>query len=233
MHLRLRLMASAITLSGAILGCAAVASPSVPSGSPGAGPTSSAGPTSTETSSTPPASAGDTASPPPIGCLGPLPELAAIVALDPGQRLACFGRRALAFQAVVVEATVDCAPVQVQPAWLWCPPTAFLAAPGTAVSRPGATRGVWADGSLPADHGLTFAAARVPMLEIHAPPGSGLDRPQPAGARVQVIGHFDDPAAAGCRLIRAQPGMRPPTPQEVVLACREAFVVIAVGPGTT
>lgn len=225
MDLRLKLLATVLTLSAAVLGCAPAVSPAAPSGAPGAEPTSAA------PSSMPPASPAETGGLPLIGCLDPFPDLAAILALDPGQRLECFGRRALTFPAVVVEAAVDCAPVQVQPVWLWCPPAAFLAVPGTAASWPGGEHGAWADSSTPPDHGLTFAAAKVPMLEIYAPPGSGFDRPQViGGAKVQVIGHFDDPAAAACTLISAQPGVRAPTPQEVVLACRQAFVVIAVRP---
>jgi hypothetical protein len=78
-----------------------------------------------------------------------------------------------------------------------------------------------------------FASAAVPMLEMHAAPGSGVDRGHPGGgAKVQVIGHFDDPAASACRVVSVQPGFQAPTLAEVVLACREAFVVTAIVPGS-
>ncbi len=232
---RLSLMASTLALAAAAIGCSAT-NPSVqPSGTVGQGPTptdlASTLPTSTLPTSTP-----DAAGSPLGGCPGPQPGLAAILAIDPGQRLACFGRSTVTFQAAAVATEVDCVPVQVEPAWLWCPPAAFLAPPGTADSRPGADSGAWATGSAPTDDRLILAfAANVPMLEVYAAPGSGVDPAQFfPGAIVQVTGHFDDPAATACRVVAAQPepGWQVPTPAEVVLACREAFVVTSVQPGS-
>jgi hypothetical protein len=170
----------------------------------------------------------------PIGCLGPRPDLAAILALDASQRLSCFGRSALTFQAIVVAAEAECGPVQVAPAWLWCPPIAFLTAPPMAASWPAPENGASADGPAHTKGGLTLASLCCEMLGIHAAPGSGLDRALATpGAIVQVIGHFDDQAALACRVVGVQEaGFQVPTPAEVVLACREAFVVSAVVPGS-
>jgi hypothetical protein len=138
------------------------------------------------------------------------------------------------FLAAVAAATVDCVPVQVEPAWLWCPPAAFLAPPGTADLRPGSDPLARASRSALMADTLMLAAAGVPMLEVYVAPASGLDQAQfVPGAIVLVTGHFDDPAAAACRVVAAQPGWRSPTPAEVVLACREAFVATFVGPGST
>jgi hypothetical protein len=219
---RLCLLAVLLTLSVTALGCSAGSSAS-PSSEPGSAGAPSIEPTSTPTA---PTSTPDGGGLPQIGCLGPRPDLAAILAVDASQRPACFGRANLTFQAVVVGAATDCVPIQVQPRWLWCPPAAFLAVPGTA-SWPESDDVAHATGS--ASGGPIFAAAAVPLLEMYAAPGSGIGRGQFAdGTKVQVVGHFDDPAASTCRLLNAQPGIRAPTPAEVVLACRQAFVALAV-----
>jgi len=92
----------------------------------------------------------------------------------------------------------------------------------------------WASRSALTADTLILAAAGVPMLEVHVTPTSGLDQAQfVPGAPVLVTGHFDDPAATVCRVVAAQPGWRLPTPAEVVLACREAFVATSVEPAST
>jgi hypothetical protein len=170
----------------------------------------------------------DTGGLPLLGCLDPHPGVTAILAVDPSQRPACYGRSNLTFRAVIVAAEVDCVPVQVQPQWLWCPPVAFLTAPATA-SRPGSENDARVSGPVWVATSLTAASAAVPMLEMYAAPGSGLRRGQfVAGAKVQVIGHFDDPAAATCRILAVQPGWGAPTLAELVLTCRQAFVAVAV-----
>jgi hypothetical protein len=72
-----------------------------------------------------------------------------------------------------------------------------------------------------------------PTLEVYAAPGSGVDRTQfVPGAVILVTGHFDDPAAAACRVVaQPAPDVQVPTAAELVLACREAFVVTSVRPG--
>jgi hypothetical protein len=215
---RLTLMVSLLAISAAALGCSA-ANPSLQP--------------STDLTTALPTSTPDAGGSPLVGCLGPRPDLAAILAIDPGQRPACFGRSAVTFLAAVVAAQVDCVPVQVEPAWLWCPPAAFLAPPGTADSRPGSDSIAGATRSALTDDTLMVAAVGVPMLEVYVAPGSGLDQAQfVPGAIVQVTGHFDDPAAAACRVVAAQTEGRLPTPAEVVLACREAFVMTSVQPGS-
>lgn len=215
---RLTLMVSMLAISA--LGCSA-ANPSLQP--------------STDVTTALPTSTPDAGGSPLVGCLGPRPDLAAILAIDPGQRPACFGRSAVTFLAALVVAEVECVPVQVEPAWLWCPPAHFLAPPGRADSRPGSDSIAWATRSAPTDDTLMLAFVSGPELAVYVAPGSGLDQAQfVPGAIVQVTGHFDDPAAAACRIVAAQPepGWRPPTPAEVVLRCREAFVVTSMGPGS-
>jgi hypothetical protein len=168
------------------------------------------------------------------GCPSPRPDLASIVGLDPGERLACFGRSALTFQATAVATEVDCHPIRVDPAWLWCPPAAFLAPPGSTASWPGSDLVAWTHRSAPPDDTLRVAFILGPTLEVYAAPGSGVDRAQfVPGAIMLVTGHFDDPAAAACRVVaQPAPDVQVPTAAEIVLACREAFVVTSVRPGS-
>src|SRR5213593_1856441 len=83
---RLTVLVSALAVSAVALGCS-TASPSVQ-------PTdvSSQGPTPTETTAALPTSSPDASGSPLVGCLGPRPDLAAILAVDHGQRATCFGR---------------------------------------------------------------------------------------------------------------------------------------------
>jgi len=205
MRPRLGPMLGGLVLSAAAIGCSA-ANPSLqPSDAV------SHGPTPTDLTSPTPTVAPD--------CPRPPQDLVLIVALDPGERLACFGRSALTFRATAVATEVDCNPIQVDPAWLWCPPAAFLTPPGAAAFWPGSDRVAFIGG---------------PILEVYAAPGSGVDQAQFfAGAIIFVTGHFDDPAAAACRVVGAQPepDLQVPTAAEVVRACREAFVVTSVQRG--
>lgn len=224
---RLGLVVSMVALAVAAIGCSASNSFVQPS------ELVSQVPTPPPVATTRPTSTPDAAPPPLIGCLGPAPDLAAILAVDVGQRAACFGRSALTFQAAAVATTSDCVPVQVEPAWLWCPPTAFLASPGTAASRSRSDLAVWAARSGRTDEMLMAFAANVPTLYVYAAPDTGVGRAAfVPGAIVRVTGHFDDPAAAACRLVAAQPGWQLPTPEGVVRTCREAFVVTALQPAS-
>ena len=216
-----------LALAVAAIGCSATNSFVPPS------EVVSQAPTPSPVASTLPTSTPDAAPSPLIGCLGPDPELAAILAVDVGQRLACFGRSSLTFQATAVATTADCVPVQVEPAWLWCPPTAFLASPGTADFGIRSGLVARADRSGPTDDMRLAFAGNVPTLDVSMAPTTGVDRAAfVPGAIVRVTGHFDDPAAAGCRLVAAQPGWQLPTPERVVRTCREAFVVTALQPGS-
>jgi hypothetical protein len=65
-------------------------------------------------------------------------------------------------------------------------------------------------------------------IPVYVDPASGFSLP--IGERLQVIGHFDDPAAAGCH--RSFTGSEasnlvPETPDVQVLRCRENFVISA------
>ena len=140
------------------------------------------------------------------------------------------------FQATAVGIEVECGSFRVDPPWLYCPPAAFLTPPGRAASWPGSDPVAWTHRSTPPDNSLTIAfSGNLPTLEAYAAPGSGVNQAQfVAAAIVLVTGHFDDPAAAICRLVgQREPELHVPTPAEVVLRCREAFVVTSVRPGST
>jgi len=142
------------------------------------------------------------------GCINPPPDLATIVAVEPSARLACFGGSSLTFTATVSKAISDCGVgPRVEPAW-FCLPGVFLDVPNPSVT------------------------ADLPPLDVYWNPTSGL---KPAsfvtGAGLQITGHFDDPAASTCHVTDVAAGQSPPAPDQVVLACREAFIVSAVSGG--
>lgn len=228
MRRRLGLMLGVLVLSAAAIGCSGTNPSLQPSG------VVSHGPTPTDLTSAMPTVAPEPVRSPLGGCPGPRPDLALILALDPGQRLACFGRLALTFQATAVATEVECHPIQVDPAWLWCPPAAFLAPPGTAASWPGSDPVAWTHRSAPPDDTLMIAYVGGPTLEVYAAPSSGVDQAQfVPGAIMLVTGHFDDPAAAACRVVaQPAPDVQVPPAAEVVLVCRGAFVVTSVRPGS-
>jgi len=235
---RLGVMLGVLVLSAAAIGCSA-ANPSlqpsdVVSHRPPTDVTSALPPPS-DLNSLIPAVAPEPVRSPLGGCPSPRPDLALILALHHGERLACFGRSAVTFQATAVATEVDCVPIQVDPAWLWCPPAAFLAPPGTAGSWPGLDAVAWTHRSAPPDDTLMIAFIGGPTLDVYAAPGSGVDQAKfVRGAIMIVTGHFDDPAAASCRVVAAQlePDLRAPTAAEIVLWCREAFVVTSVRSGS-
>jgi len=149
-----------------------------------------------------------TPTPPPSGCVNPPPNLATVVALDPPTRLACFGAASLSFTAIVSKAISDCGiGPRVQPGW-FCLPGVFLDSP----SPP--------------------ATTDAPALDVYWNPASGL-KPASfiAGASVEITGHFDDPAALTCHVTDVPAGQSPPTSDQVILACRETFIVSVVSGG--
>jgi hypothetical protein len=125
------------------------------------------------------------------------------VQLTSFERLACFGRDPVTF-----EGTYGCGecggfdPGAFEPAWLASPfPT------GLAVVNPKAGQGI----------GRTL---------LRIPPGAGYELPEP-GAIVRVIGHYDDPEAATCRItFGGEDDTRPaPDPRAVLYYCREQLVM--------
>jgi hypothetical protein len=67
-----------------------------------------------------------------------------------------------------------------------------------------------------------------PFLFVHRPGDFPDSFGHPTGAEVQVVGHFDDPAALTC-IGGAWPGDTPPLPGELtVILCRAQFVVTRV-----
>jgi hypothetical protein len=147
-----------------------------------------------------------TASPSPTaspsgGCVNPPPDLVTIVTLDAAARLACFGGSTLTFEAVVFKAIMDCgAGPQHVPGW-FCLPGVFLDPPNAPL-----------DGSQ--------------LIAVYWNPASGLKPTSfPYGQTLRITGHFDDAAALTCHLVG---GPAIAIAAEVVLACRETFVVTAV-----
>jgi hypothetical protein len=191
-------------------GCAGAGASRTPGASaPGASATSFA--SASPANSAPPASSPsptESARPPatslPSGCVNPPPDLSAIVALDASTRLTCFGGSSLTFAATVSKAILDCGiGPRVEPAW-FCLPGVFLAVPNASP-----------------DSGV------VP-LDVYWNPSSGLTPASfPADKTVQITGHFDDPAASTCHVTSVPAGQSSEPSDQVVLTCRETFIVTA------
>jgi hypothetical protein len=188
-----------------LVGCS-VAAPSESPATPSAGVAASGSP-ATPSGSAPPsptaASVAPATSPMASGCVNPPPDLAAIVVLDPAARLACFGGSTLTFQATILKPISDCGVgPRISPTW-FCLPGIFLAISGAPNNE-------------------------LPPLAAYWAPGSGLIAASfPIDKTVQITGHLDDPAARTCRLSSTS-GPSPEPAAEVVLGCRETFVVTTV-----
>jgi hypothetical protein len=139
------------------------------------------------------------------GCVNPPPDLAAIVALDPPAQLACFGNTPLTFQATVGKAISDCGiGPRIVPSW-FCLPGIFLIAP---TASP--------------DAGLS-------PLPAYWDPATGLTPSSfTSDKSVQVTGQFDAPAAQTCHVLDAPVGQPTEAPADVILGCREEFVITSM-----
>lgn len=127
------------------------------------------------------------------------------MALDARARLACFRGSSLSFDATISKPILDCGVgPRVEPAW-FCLPGVFVTVPDASP-----------------DSGFQ-------ALDVYWDPASGLTpKSFPVARTVRITGHFDDPAASSCRVTSVPKGQSPEPPGDVVLGCREAFIVTAV-----
>ena len=220
-------------LSAALLACSAASVPST--SSPAVSQPTAPSPAKSAPTASPEAATAAPSSSSAVACPGSLETLAAILALSRDQRLSYFGGSTINFRAVVVPGSVDCIPVTVKPAWLWCPPAALLAAPPTAATDPGLGSGLAVDPSTPRGGGFVFASsADVAMLEAYLAPAAASARAQLVpGPTMLVTGHFDDPAALTCRVVSVGAGSPSPSPSDVVQGCRASFVITGVTAGSS
>jgi hypothetical protein len=129
-------------------------------------------------------------------------EFENVAAMLEAERLACFGGATIELDGTFTCPSCDGSVAGVyEPAWLASPTSAALLGPG-GVSGP------------------SLALQFVP--DGPAIPGEG--------SSISVRGHFDDPAASGCRLSLTMPGdpeatLSPVDTDSVVLLCRQRFVV--------
>ena len=127
-------------------------------------------------------------------------NLATIEAMLPWEQLACFGS-----EQITLEGTYGCGacggifPGTFEPSWLAHPMNFDLLS--------------------------TDTTTRLGPFGLRFPPG-GPAAPA-AGQIVRVVGHFDDPAAAGCAVSPGEPPV-PIDPQAAGLYCREQFVVESI-----
>jgi hypothetical protein len=202
-----------LVLATLLAACAAGEVPS-PSPSASAGPTLSIDtPSSTATPASQPSS---TPAPDAAGACPTDPSLGHVVALSPARRLTCFGDSHLTLRGWVWESQLipGCVtePDAVAPLWLTCILSTQFLSP---VELP-----VGDDSDL-----HLFAEQFLGLLDLHAAPDGPIgpieldqrDGPLPVNHWVEVIGHFDDPAAALCA----------DDPAAALDACRQAFVVTA------
>lgn len=133
-----------------------------------------------------------------LACPDPEDETAALLALAPEERLACYGG-----QSIVIRAPAGgCGagggfPVSYEPSWL--------------MGESGC--------------GLGVEPGQIALM-LRTPPGASYVLDQ--GPQLVVRGHFDDPAAATCVARANYPGVTPPSQTEAVALCRTQFVVEAV-----
>lgn len=129
------------------------------------------------------------------------PDLALLESLGEWERLACYGNRSLTIDGVL--GCGGCGglfPGIFEPEWLASPMNYDLLSVD------------------PADH-------LGPFLTYWSPDGP--ERPD-AGSIVRITGHFDDPAADGCRVAPGDPEPRDLDPVVGELYCRSHFVVESV-----
>jgi hypothetical protein len=131
-------------------------------------------------------------------------DLASLLAVPAGKRLACLGRTQMAFRAWVVPQDGRGGTCSGRPAWLTC----RLNVPADRVAAGVGTR-------------PTLGVIPDPMAVMPASWGGGL----PPGTWVLVTGHFDDPAAVTCADATFQ---AVDTPARLVRWCRSQFVATQV-----
>jgi len=124
-------------------------------------------------------------------------DLATVIAMTEWARLSCFGGRELVLDGTVISGFGGYILGTFEPAWL-AHPFAF-------------------SGAISAGEGYMFYHA-APGTEF----GSGSD-----GQRLRITGHFDDPAAATCRISTGDPEVADPD-ELAILHCREKFVATSV-----
>lgn len=129
-------------------------------------------------------------------------EFENVAAMLEAERLACFGGATIELDGTFTCPSCDGSVAGVyEPAWLASPTSAALLGPG---------------------------GVSGPRLALHfAPDGPAIPG---EGSSMLVRGHFDDPAASGCRLSLQMPGdpeatLSPVDTDSVVLLCRQSFVV--------
>jgi hypothetical protein len=78
---------------------------------------------------------------------------------------------------------------------------------------------------------VTGPAVEGGTLSIHVDPAQGIDLPRET--RLELTGHFDDPASRDCQREPEEEGFQDEEPAEQILWCRQQFVVTAarVAPG--
>lgn len=128
-------------------------------------------------------------------------ELGGILRLAPEERLACYGGRTIQFRGGEGGcAAADGLPVSFEPRWLRSESGCGFGEP-----QPG---DIW--------------------LGLRFPPG--VSEEFGLSPSVEVIGHFDDPAAATCMGTANYPEVTAPTKAEAVALCRTEFVVESLTP---
>jgi hypothetical protein len=127
-------------------------------------------------------------------------DIGGILRLAPEERLACYGGRTIQFRASDYGCgSADGQPITFEPEWL-----KGSSGCGFGGAQPG---GDW--------------------LMLRFPPGAS--QGFGPGLTYDVIGHFDDPAAATCKGSSNDPDIAAPSNAEAVVECRTEFVVESLG----
>lgn len=135
----------------------------------------------------------------------PIVELQDLAAINPDERLECFGARTLTVRGWVLfaERGGTCLP-SMEPEWLAC--------------------------ALSEEETFTIEPTHIPPLQgegepvfkvvVH-PEAEGLEKPWPANTHLEITGSFDHPAARAC----TAPGLTAEEQAQLILDCRSEFVV--------
>ncbi|HSI99716.1 MAG TPA: SH3 domain-containing protein [Patescibacteria group bacterium] len=154
-------------------------------------------------------------------CPGAVSTVAALAAMAPGERLACFGNDELVVQGYLSPQAEGrgCEPgYDHEPVWLGPCPVGFLQATET----PFESEGPEMPANVHVQLGACDFGGRSPESCPFVPH---------IGQWVQVTGHFDDEASSACTIEPVAESAAFMTDAYAAYLCRERFVVTAIEPG--
>jgi hypothetical protein len=147
--------------------------------------------------------ASPTPAPTPTACPGAAADLTDLALMDPPKAVDCLGHRSITITGYRYEGECACGVGPPRtPSWL-----ADVFSGRFIQALPG--------------------PARSRVLSVHFDPAAGIPEDLPGNVPLTITGHFDDPAAQTCRSLDGSESR-----DAVITACRQAFVVTELHPGS-